>query len=136
MPDRRTFLAHGLALGGAALLAPSLAAAGLLPGPWLRRLKQAITSGETDLEIGLPDASRLPAAALAAELLRRLDAVADGARENDELIGNAHRLELGPRGARIEALFDSAVAPALLSLAELRRLVSAWIALIERAPDD
>jgi hypothetical protein len=74
--------------------------------------------------------------ALAAELLRRLDAVADGARENDELIGNAHRLELGPRGARIEALFDSAVAPALLSLAELRRLVSAWIALIERAPDD
>jgi ribonuclease BN (tRNA processing enzyme) len=51
------------------VLPERLAAAGLLPGPWLRRLKQAITSGETDLEIGLPDASRRPAAALAAELL-------------------------------------------------------------------
>lgn len=72
---------------------------------------------------------------LAVELLRRLDAVADGARDSDELIGNAHRLALGPRGARIEALFDRAAVPAALSLAELRRLVSAWLALLDRVGD-
>ena len=73
---------------------------------------------------------------LAVELLHRLDAVADGARASDELIGNAHRLALGPRGARIESLFDRTAAPAAMSLAELRRLVSAWLALLERAGND
>ncbi len=74
--------------------------------------------------------------ALAAELLRRLEAVADGARDSDELIGNAHRLTLSPKGARIEALFDRAAGPAALSLAELRRLVSAWLALLDRVADE
>ncbi len=74
--------------------------------------------------------------ALAAELLRRLDAAADGARDSDELIGNAHRLVLGPQGARIEALFDRAAGPAELSLAELRRLVLDWLDLLGRVADD
>ena len=73
---------------------------------------------------------------LAVELLRRLDAVADGARDSDELIGNGHRLVLHSQGARIEALFDPAAGPAALSLAELRRLVSAWLALLDWVADD
>jgi hypothetical protein len=73
---------------------------------------------------------------LAAELLRRLDAVADGAGKSDELIGNAHRLLLGPKGARIEPLFDRSAGPAALPLAELRRLVSAWLDLLDRVADE
>lgn len=73
-------------------------------------------------------------AALAGELLRRLDRAAVG--ESNELIANAHCLELGPEQVRIEPLFDPTAAPVDLPLEELRDLVSAWCALLEGSGAD
>jgi ribonuclease Z len=45
-----------------------LAACGLVPGPWLGRLKQSIAARTPQAEIGLPDGTRRSAGALAQEL--------------------------------------------------------------------
>jgi ribonuclease Z len=45
-----------------------LAACGLVPGPWLGRLKQSIAARTPQAEIGLPDGARRSAGALAQEL--------------------------------------------------------------------
>lgn len=94
------------------VLPERLAAAGLAPGPWLRRLKKAVTTGETDQEIALPDARCRPVSTLADELL----AVSPGPRlvyatDLADSPGNRRRLIALARGAHslfCEAAFAEA----------------------------
>ncbi len=65
-------------------------------------------------------------AALAGELLGRLEEVAAGERDRYEMTGNGHHLEADNRSVRIESLFDDSSPAQDMELAPFVALVASW----------